>query len=191
MRHRPGLDKAAVVRAAAELVNAEGPEALALGRLAERLDIQTPSLYNHIDGLPGLQRDLAVLGTHELGERLATAAIGKSGLQALAATAQAYREYVKENPGVYQYSVRSAANVQPVDPDLQAAQERVIQISLAVVGSFGLQGEEALHALRGLRSLVHGFATLETAGGFGLPLDCDESFRRLIEMFGRELEGLQ
>jgi hypothetical protein len=49
--------------------------------------------------------------------------------------------------------------------------------------SFALQGEDALHATRGLRSLVHGFATLEAAGGFGLPLDCDESFRRLVEMF--------
>jgi hypothetical protein len=39
-----------------------------------------------------------------------------------------------------------------------------------------------LHAVRGLRSLVHGFATLEVAGGFGMPLDIDESFRRLVEL---------
>ena len=37
-------------------------------------------------------------------------------------------------------------------------------------------------------SLVHGFATLEIAGGFGLPLDCDESFRRLVDMFIRGLQ---
>lgn len=49
-----------------------------------------------------------------------------------------------------------------------------------MVASFGLRGEEGLHAVRGLRSVVHGFATLEVAGGFGLPLDCDESFRRLV-----------
>ena len=28
--------------------------------------------------------------------------------------------------------------------------------------------------------MVHGFATLEVAGGFGLHQDCDESFRRLV-----------
>ena len=39
-----------------------------------------------------------------------------------------------------------------------------------------------------LRSVIHGFATLEVAGGFGLPLDCDESFRRLIAML---IAGLQ
>ncbi|MGB8644293.1 MAG: TetR-like C-terminal domain-containing protein [Anaerolineae bacterium] len=45
-----------------------------------------------------------------------------------------------------------------------------------------------MHAVRALRSVVHGFATLEVAGGFGLPLDCDESFRRLVQML---IKGLQ
>ena len=56
------------------------------------------------------------------------------------------------------------------------------------VGGSGLRGEEGLHAVRGLRSVVHGFASLEVAGGFGLPLNLDESFRRLVEMF---IHGLQ
>ena len=51
---------------------------------------------------------------------------------------------------------------------------------LAVLGSLGLQGEEAIHAARGLRAIAHGFATLEAAGGFGLPVERDESFHRLV-----------
>jgi hypothetical protein len=35
---------------------------------------------------------------------------------------------------------------------------------------------------------VHGFASLEAAGGFGMPLDRDESFRRLIATFVAGLE---
>jgi hypothetical protein len=35
---------------------------------------------------------------------------------------------------------------------------------------------------------VHGFTTLEVAGGFGLPLDLDESFRLLINLFIHGLE---
>ena len=79
---RVKLDTAAVVHAAAELVNAEGLEALSLGRLAGKLGVQTPSLYNHIDGLPGLHRELALLSTRQLGERLGNAAIGKSASKA-------------------------------------------------------------------------------------------------------------
>ena len=54
---------------------------------------------------------------------------------------------------------------------------------LAVLASYELSGEEAVHAARGLRSVAHGFATLEVAGGFGMPLDLDESFRRLLRAF--------
>jgi hypothetical protein len=75
-----------------------------------------------------------------------------------------------------------------VDVELAAAEERVVRIVLAVLASFGLQGQDAIHAVRGLRSVVHGFASLEVAGGFGLPLDCDESFRRLIAMLVAGLE---
>ena len=44
-------------------------------------------------------------------------------------------------------------------------------------------GDDAIHAVRALRSLIHGFATLEQGGGFGIPLDLDESFRRLIAIY--------
>jgi AcrR family transcriptional regulator len=188
MPRRVGLDKSAVVQAAADLVNTEGTEALSLSRLAERLGVQPPSLYNHVDGLPGLRRELALLNARALGDRLANAAIGKSGPKALSNVAQAYRAYIKECPGQYMASLRASGTQTPIDRELQAAEERVVQVALAVVGSFGLQGKEGLHAVRGLRSLVHGFASLEVAGGFGLPLDCDESFRRLVAMFVNGLE---
>jgi AcrR family transcriptional regulator len=188
MPRRAGLDKATVVQAAADLANAEGVDALSLGRLAERLGVRTPSLYNHVDGLPGLYRELSLLNTRRLGERLGNAAIGKAGPDAVMAVAQAYREHIKESPGLYMASLRAAGNQAPAGIELQAAEERVVQVGLAVVASFGLSGEDGLHAVRGLRSVVHGFATLEVAGGFGLPLDCDESFRRLVSMLIAGLE---
>lgn len=187
MPRKARLDKAAVVRAAAELINADGLDALSLARLAEQLGVQTPSLYNHIDGLPGLYRGLALMNTRELGERLGNAVVGKSGPDAVRALAQAYRAFIKESPGVYLLGLRSAANGMEIDAELSAAQERVVLIGLAVLASFGLKGKDALHALRGLRSVVHGFATLEVAGGFGLPLDCDESFRRVVDVLIRGL----
>lgn len=193
MSPKTGLDTAAVVKAAAGLVNTGGIAALSLSRLAGQLGVQTPSLYNHIQGLPGLYRELALLNARNLEDRLSRAAIGKSGPAGLMAVAQAYRTYIKESPGLYMASLRASGtqvpgtNV-PKDVELQAAETRIVEVALAVVASFGLQGDDALHAVRGLRSIVHGFATLEVAGGFGLPLDCDESFRRLVQML---IHGLQ
>lgn len=189
MQHRAGLDQKVVVEAAAELVNAEGEQSLTLSRLAERLGVQTPSLYNHVDGLAGLYRALALKNARDLAERLAQATIGKAGPQALMALAQAYRDYIKAAPGVYLASLRASGNQENPDPQLQAAEERTVRVVLAVVASFGLEGDDGIHAVRGLRSVVHGFASLEIAGGFGLPLDCDESFRRLVEILIRGLQA--
>lgn len=188
---RLGLDKTAVVEAAAAILNAEGVGALTLNRLAQELGVKPPSLYNHIDGLAGLQRELALMNARALGERFTRAAIGQSGPAALIAVARAYRAYIKESPGVYLASLRSSGAQQPVDAELSAAEEPSLRVALAVIASFGLSGNDALHAARGLRSLVHGFATLEIAGGFGLPLDLDESFDRLLQMFVRALQAEQ
>jgi hypothetical protein len=57
------------------------------------------------------------------------------------------------------------------------------------MSSLGLQGEDAIHAVRAFRSMVHGFATLEVAGGFGMPQDCDESFRRLVNALAAGFEA--
>ncbi|MFN8413524.1 MAG: WHG domain-containing protein [Anaerolineales bacterium] len=174
------LDKDAVIHAAVELVNAEGIQALTLSRLAEELEIQTPSLYNHIDGLAGLQKDMAILNAKMLADRLSEASIGKSGAELFMDAAQAFRNYVKEYPGLYMSTLRASGTQQERDEDLIREEERTLKIGSAVIASLGLQGSDAVHALRAFRSTVHGFVTLEVAGGFGLPLECDESFRRLI-----------
>ena len=177
---RTRLDKTAVVQAAVEILNAEGVQALTLSRLAEELGIQTPSLYNHVDGLPGLQQELAVLNAKLLADRLSSAAMGKSGSELFMEAAQAFRAYVKEYPGLYMSTLRSSGMQETPTKELQQEEERTVNIGLVIMASLGLKGEHAIHGLRAFRSMVHGFATLEVAGGFGMPQDCDESFRRLV-----------
>ena len=181
MAARTRLTKLAVVQAAAEMLNEGGAGDLSLNRLAEKLEIRTPSLYNHVDGLPGLQRELAVLNARQLADRLSAAAIGKSGAELFEAVAEAFRGYVKEYPGLYMSTLRSSGKQEIRDENLMREEERALKVGLAVMASLGLQGEDAIHAVRAFRSTVHGFATLEVAGGFGLPEDCDESFRRLVD----------
>jgi AcrR family transcriptional regulator len=188
MATRARLTKTAVVQAAVDLINEEGPSALTLNRLAEKLAIRTPSLYNHVDGLPGLQRELAITNARLLADRLSAAAIGKSGDQLFIEVAQAFRRYVKEYPGLYLSTLRSSGTQAVQDENLRREEERALHVGLAVMASLGLQGDEAIHALRAFRSMVHGFASLEVAGGFGLPEDCDESFRRMVRSL---MAGLQ
>ncbi len=180
MRPRVGLDHDSVVRAAADLIDRARTDEVLLGDLAAHLGVRTPSLYNHIAGQAGLRRELALLGLRELAARLARAAIGRSADDALVAAAHAYRAFARERPGLYAATLRAP---DPGDDARQAASEEVLVVMRTVLASYNLGNEAEVHAVRGLRSLVHGFVSLEIAGGFGLPVNVDESFERLIGMF--------
>ena len=186
---RAGLSRAAVVEAAGSLADEGGLENLSLVDLAGRLGIRKPSLYNHVAGIGDLRRELALMGLQELGRSLLRAAAGKAGDEGLFALAGAYRTFVKQRPGLYEATVRSYRLSYPDDPELGAAETEALEPVLAVLASCGIRGtEEAIHAARGLRSVAHGFATLEEAGGFGISLDPNESFRRLV---GAYVAGLR
>ncbi len=177
------MTREAVVEAAASLADEEGLDGFTLAELASRLGVRTPSLYNHVAGLEGLRRELTLLGLRELGRRIGHAVMGKSTDEAAFAMAEAYRNFVRERPGLYAATVRSSRLSYPEDPAFEAAEREAFEAVLAVLASYGLRGEEAMHAARGFRSVVHGFATLEVSGGFGIPLDLDESFDRLLRVY--------
>ena len=185
MSRRAGLDHETVVEAAAKLVDEEGIDQLSLGRLAERLGIRTPSLYNHVAGLPGLKHDLALYCLRDLLHHITQVTIGKSHAEAIIALADAYRSYARQAPGRYTLTQQAP---DPKDLESQALAQQVVDVVRAILGPYKLSDEDAIHAIRGLRSIVHGFVSLEVIGGFGLPVDLDASFHWLINVFVAGLE---
>lgn len=188
MATKAGLDRAAVLQAAAAQVDANGLEELSLSGLAAHLGIRTPTLYHYFDGLPGLRRELTLLGLREIYERAGKAIMGKSGDDAIIALVYALRKFVKERPGLYAATIRA---VDPGDLELAAVARDVIDIIMRSLASYHLSENDALHAVRMIRSIVHGVSSLENAGGFGLPLDVEETFRRLLRMFLDELPNMR
>lgn len=179
MAHRAGLDHSSVVEAAAKLVDEEGIEQLTLGRLAERLGVRTPSLYNHVAGLPGLKHDLALYCLRDVFDRLTRAAIGKSRADAIFAFANTYLSYARETPGRYAFTLAP----DPDDQEVQILAKQLVDAVRAILAPYNLNEEDTIHAIRSLRSIVHGFILLEASGGFRMPVDPDASFHWLINMF--------
>jgi AcrR family transcriptional regulator len=177
MAKRVGIDKDAVVRAAAKIADDHGWDALTLARVAKKLRIRSPSLYNHVGGLEGLRRELKLLALRDLNVALSRATIGKSRDDAVRGLADAYRAFVKRRPGTYAATMVTAPKN---DPAMEAAASNIVETILSVLSGYGLDRREGLHAIRALRSTVHGFAALEIAGGFGIPLDVDKSFEWLV-----------
>ncbi|WP_157181282.1 TetR/AcrR family transcriptional regulator [Actinopolymorpha alba] len=175
---RAGLSTAAVVEAALLHVDEHGADGLTLAAVAGRTGVAAPSLYKHVRNLAELRRLVATRVMDEFSHRLGVAVMGRSGDDAVAALMRAWREYVKEYPGRY-----AAIPSNPLsDPALAEPSGRQLEIILAVLRGYGLEGAAAIHATRCLRSAGHGFASLEAAGGFGLPEDLDTTFEHLMDM---------
>jgi len=68
-------------------------------------------------------------------------------------------------------------------PALADAANRFLGVFLAVLRFYDLRGSAAIHAIRCLRVLIHGFAVIEASGGFGLNEDATETFEHVIEMY--------
>jgi AcrR family transcriptional regulator len=174
---RSGLDTARVVQEAAGIADSDGLAEVTLARVAEALGVRAPSLYNHVDGLPGMLRLLTLLSLGELTDAIRDAAVGRSGAEALGALARAYRAYAQEHPGRYAATIRAPT---PDDAELVGAGLRAVEVIVAVLGAWGFTGDEVLHRVRVVRSALHGFISLEAEGGFGLALSLDESFELML-----------
>jgi AcrR family transcriptional regulator len=179
------VDLARICLEACVLANRHGIDGLSMGDLAKVLDIRVPSLYSHVAGIDDVKRLVALHGLAELEQGVARATIGKSGPEAVRALLNGYRSFVKKNPGVYAASVPTPPRD---DAQWSAAADRLTETCLATMQGYGLRGSQAIHALRGLRSLVHGFASLEAAGALKHPVKRDDSFAWLVESFLAMLE---
>lgn len=180
-----GITRAQVLDAAAALLTERGElRAFSLADVAGRLGIRTQSLYAHVDGLAGLHRALALRGLDALADRLTTGAAGKTGGAAIAAIVEAYERFAREQPGLYDASLRPPGD----DDEVIAAMVRVTQPLNDVFHEYGLDGDAATHWYRIVFSSIHGFVTLRRDGLLTLPGDPDETLHRMIRAFVDQLE---
>lgn len=174
-----------ILKAAAEIADSNGINEVTLASVANKLQIKTPSLYNHIDGLSELRKRLSIYGMEQLYNSLIQSTIGVAGDDAVLALGKAYITFARNHSGLYEATfITNDIN----DIERQKASDKIIELSTKVLCAYDLDDETALHVTRGLRSIFHGFASLEQKGEFGLPLDIDISFKLLVDTY---LAGLK
>lgn len=175
---RAGLDAATVTIAGADLADNIGIDRLTMSLVAESLGVKPPSLYKHVDSLAALTHRIAIVGAIEVSDTLRDAMQGVSGLEALTAAAQALRRYVKQHPG--RYSATTGARPASPDDPLIPALARTLASLEAVLQGYQLTEDDRIHALRMLRSILHGFATLDASEAFQIDTNVDDSFMWMI-----------
>ena len=175
---REGLTPDLVTEAAANIVDTHGLAALTLARLAALLGVAAPSLYKHVAGQDDLIARVSTLSLRRLNDELTTAALGRSGHDALSSMAQAYRRFAIEHGGLY--SLTQGA-LRPDTGSQHTEALRALKVFDAVVRSYGVPESLSVHATRAVRASLHGFADIERRGGFQLPQSVDESFEFIVE----------
>jgi AcrR family transcriptional regulator len=179
------IDLKSMLEEAAAVVDGGGRDELSIGRVAEGLGVQPSALYNHIDGIDGLVRDLAVHSTDNLATFLLDAVVARSGTDAVRALAIAYRRFAGEHPGQY-----GATMLPPPErgDSLGEAHDRIVDVFVRVLASVGYEGDEAVHVARLVRSAIHGFVSLEAIGAMTSDVDRETSFTYLIDFLASSLK---
>lgn len=170
---RVGLDKESVIRKAAELANEIGTDKITLKLLADSLNIQPPSLYNHIKGLDDLQKEVMLYGWKQLDEKVIEAAIGVTGYDALDAIGHAFYKYATENPGVF--NAMLWYNKYRSD-EMQNATKRMFSVIYKIFSTLNISQENCDHLIRTYRAFLEGYALLVNNEAFGHPLSIKDSF---------------
>jgi AcrR family transcriptional regulator len=159
-----------ILEVAVIVLEEEGPDALTMRKLGDRMGIRAPSLYKHVhdkdDIVAGVQeRALLDLGRH----------LSDVTGQGLVALAEAYRSWARAHPRLYEVATRRPLARERIAPGVESAAAEPL---LTAVG-----GNE--HLARALWALAHGLVDLELSDRFPPDADLDATWRTALSGFER------
>jgi AcrR family transcriptional regulator len=146
------LSRDAIVDAAIELIERDGPAALSMRRLGAALGVEAMSLYHHIDG----REALLVAIEERLLEPLAELPLDQPWRATCATFARGLREIARSRPATFRL-----IGLQPFDT---AASLRAVERLLARFIAEGFAPAAALAAYRTVSSFARGYALAEATG---------------------------
>ncbi|MBB6735708.1 TetR/AcrR family transcriptional regulator [Cohnella zeiphila] len=188
MTQKRNLTKEKIVNAALELANEIGVRELTFPKLAEKLGIKYPSLYNHYPNVEELRADMAARLFGLLNEEVGRSLIGKTKGAAVTVYATAYRKLALTYRGSYELlNSIPRTNNEPLIEESSIHGTMLKQI----LESFELDRTALINRSRFLRSAIHGFISLQMLGFLQAEREVttEESFQNMIADFISLCEG--
>ncbi|MFG6326525.1 MAG: TetR/AcrR family transcriptional regulator [Lachnospiraceae bacterium] len=186
---RMGLNRQAVVNAAIQLIEDRGYKNFSMRELAERLQIKTASLYNHIESIDALYAEIGCYVISKLKDMLIFGIGDKKRDEAVGALADAYYSFAKAHPELYRIFMDL-----PVINDnfwFNAAGD-IVNLIIQVLSEYRLDEEQKMHLQRVLRSIIQGFIVQEDVGCLNhFPVDVSESFHIAVDCFLSGLHNME
>jgi AcrR family transcriptional regulator len=179
------LSRDSIINAALTFLDREGWDALTINALANQLGTKGPSLYNHVNSLDDLRRTVRMRVVGDIIAMLNTVGQGRTRDDAVMAMASAYRSYAHHHPG--RYSAFTRMPLGGDDPEFTDATRAAAAPVIAVLASYGLDGEDAFHASLEFWSAMHGFVLLEMTGVMS-GIDTDAVFTDMVMRLASGME---
>lgn len=158
--------KEIVIQTASEIADRDGLSGVSLKAVAAMLQIRTPSLYNHIDSLEELLREVAHTGMREMNNQMTQAAVGISGDAAIQAIGIAYLRFMIAHPGVYETiqwaSWHQNSQTKQLFSDYHSLLEKLVL-------SCGLSIADSGLIVRLLEGFLHGYTTQQLGRALANP----------------------
>ncbi|WP_036815572.1 TetR/AcrR family transcriptional regulator [Pontibacillus yanchengensis] len=181
MSPRAGLNQTLIIDKALEIANKEGIESVTIASLARELNIKSPSLYNHVKNLGDIREAMAIQAIKQMEQHLRSSTISlENGEETIRAIGKAYVQFAKQHPGIYE-ALLSAPD--PSSQNVMKAGEGIVTLIKEALSPYPLTEVGMIHAVRGLRSLLHGLVDLHYRGGFNLDVDLEGSQEFMVETF--------
>jgi AcrR family transcriptional regulator len=162
-----------IVVAARALLEADGPEALTMRALAERLGMRAPSLYKHFRDKAAVQAALIEEALAEMGAAL-HAAIDRPGRRGpVAAVLDTYRRQAVANPDLYRLATTGPLDRAALPSGLE---DWAGEPFLLVAGD--------PHRAQALWAFAHGMVILEIDHRFPDETALDPTWKAAVAAFG-------
>jgi len=179
------LSRDTIVHAALTFLDREGWDALTINALATQLGTKGPSLYNHVDSLEDLRRNVRMRVVGDIIDMLTTVGEGRTRDDAVMVMASAYRSYAHHHPG--RYSAFTRMPLGGDDPEFTEATRAAAAPVISVLASYGLDGDDAFYAALEFWSAMHGFVLLEMTGAMN-GIDTDTVFTDMVMRLASGME---
>lgn len=163
--------RAAAIKVARKIVEADGLPALGIRKVALRLNVTPPALYRHFDSLEDLQSELSADIRKEIGEfmlarrdRLRVASSKKQyEIAKFRSLGDSYIEFAKNNPNLFQAAFFSCDD--KLLSDYDELSWNLLQESLNSLTSMRMMNEKKTLDISLLAwSAVHGMSMLVASG---------------------------
>ncbi|MFE7649323.1 TetR/AcrR family transcriptional regulator [Streptomyces phaeoluteigriseus] len=178
-----------IVKAARELAEAEGWDAVTTRRLAAEIEYSQPVLYSHFKGKDAIMAAVAVEGCAELALELRAARAATTGTrESLAAIGAAYTTFARRRPALYDAMFTHMVGLPFATPQAPPALQEAFGEILSAVRPVTAPGEDPGLLTETYWACLHGLTTLMRSGR--LPEKAhDQRLQLLIDHFAAGTEA--